>query len=211
MQFDLFDDEVTPILESTSYAGFKRRLVESGCRRCDLHHTRRNIVVDRGNPQSQIMIIGEGPGEQEDLAGEAFVGRAGKLLDEIFEEHGLDTNRDTLICNVVKCRPPGNRVPTVTEVQTCLPYLQTQIALVRPSLVILLGATALRHMAPEKKGWRMEDEAGKFFRLPTYPQADFVVLYHTAALLRNPRLTFPMREHMEAVAELVERKGLRPA
>jgi uracil-DNA glycosylase family 4 len=211
MQFDLFDDEVTPILESRSYAEFKRRLVESECRRCDLHHTRRHIVVDRGNPQSPIMLIGEGPGEQEDLAGKAFVGRAGKLLDEIFEEHGLDTNRHTLICNVVKCRPPGNRVPNVTEVQTCLPYLQAQMALVRPRLVILLGATALRHMAPDRKGWRMEDEAGKFFRLPTHPYADFVVLYHTAALLRNPRLSFPMREHMEAVTEYIERERLRPS
>ncbi len=211
MQFDLFDDEVTPILEALTYAEFRQRLVESACRRCDLHHTRRNIVVDRGNPQSRIMLIGEGPGEQEDRAGEAFVGRAGKLLDEIFEEHGLDTNQDTLICNVVKCRPPGNRVPTVTEVQTCLPYLQTQIALMKPRLVILLGATALRHMAPEKKGWRMEDEAGKFFHLPGYPHTDFVVLYHTAALLRSPRLSFPMREHMEAVAEFVERERLRLA
>ncbi len=211
MQFDLFDDEVTDILEAKSYAEFKRRLLESGCRRCDLHRTRRHIVVDRGNAEASIVLIGEGPGEQEDLQGKAFVGRAGKLLDEIFEEHGLDTNHDTLICNVVKCRPPGNRVPTVTEVQTCIPYLQTQLALVKPRLVILLGATALRHMAPDKRGWRMEDEAGKFFHLPTHPNAEFVVLYHTAALLRNPRLSFPMREHMEAVTDFIDREGLRRA
>jgi DNA polymerase len=209
MQFDLFDDEVTPILESATYNEFARRLLESDCRRCELHHNRRSIVLDRGNPEASIILIGEGPGEQEDREGKAFVGRAGKLLDEIFEENGLDTNRDVLIANVVKCRPPGNRVPATAEVQTCLPFLQKQLSLVRPRLVILLGATALRHMAPEKKNWRMEDEAGRFFHLPSYPYAEFVVLYHTAALLRNPRLRFPMRDHMEAVAQFIEREGLR--
>ncbi len=210
MQFDLFDDEVAAVLEAQSYEEFSRRLLEFDCRRCELHHNRRHIVIDRGNPAARITVIGEGPGEQEDLEGKAFVGRAGRLLDELLDEFGLDSNRDVLIANVVKCRPPGNRVPSVAEVQTCLPLLQKQLSLVRPRLVVLLGATALRHMAPEKKGWRMEDEAGKFFRLPAYPYADFVVLYHTAALLRNPALRFPMREHMEGVRDFLHKEGLLP-
>ena len=102
----VFDASSNTILGSSSYAEFKEKLRDSGCDKCALHKGRTNIVVDRGNPSAYIMVIGEGPGENEDKQGLAFVGRAGQLFDKIMSSVGFDTNRDMLIANVVKCRPP---------------------------------------------------------------------------------------------------------
>ena len=121
MQFDLFDAVSSTILGSPSYAEFKEKLRDSGCAKCALHTGRTNIVVDRGNPSAYIMVIGEGPGENEDKQGLAFVGRAGQLFDKIMSSVGFDTNRDMLIANVVKCRPPENRNPRTEEAAECIP------------------------------------------------------------------------------------------
>ncbi|MEE9264104.1 MAG: uracil-DNA glycosylase, partial [Vicinamibacteria bacterium] len=145
MQFDLFDAGSNTILGSGSYDELKTRLVESGCTKCGLHAGRTQIVVDRGNPDASVMVIGEGPGEQEDRQGKAFVGRAGQLFDQIMNAVGIDTNEDMLIANVVKCRPPDNRSPHADEAAACLPFLKRQIELVRPHIILLLGATALKH------------------------------------------------------------------
>ena len=115
MQFDLFDAGANTILGAESYAEFKEKLRDSGCDKCALHAGRTNIVVDRGNPEAYIMTIGEGPGENEDKQALAFVGRAGKMFDKIMDAVGIDTNRDMLIVNVVKCRPPENRSPRAEE------------------------------------------------------------------------------------------------
>ena len=101
------------------------------------------MVVSRGSPAARLMLIGEGPGAQEDEAGRPFVGRSGQLLDQLLAAAGLDSNRDLYICNVVKCRPPHNRKPTAVEMAACRPWLEQQIALVDPPLIVLLGATAL--------------------------------------------------------------------
>ncbi|MFQ5792908.1 MAG: uracil-DNA glycosylase [Acidobacteriota bacterium] len=208
MQFDLFDAGSNTILGSTTYREFRQRLAESGCKKCGLHASRTQIVVDRGNPGAGIMVIGEGPGENEDRQGEAFVGRAGQLFDQIMAAVGIDTNRDMLIANVVKCRPPDNRSPRAEEAATCMPYLKRQTDLVRPKVVLLLGATALKHMDKSKSAFQMSDEAGKFFTLTDYPGIQFMVLYHPAALLYNVKLKPAMWDHAKRLRRYLETNGL---
>ena len=208
MQFDLFDSGSNTIIGSASYDELKTKLRESGCTKCALHEGRTSIVVDRGNPQAHIMTIGEGPGEQEDRQGLAFVGRAGQLFDKVMSAVGIDTNRDMLVANVVKCRPPDNRNPKTEEAAECLPYLQRQIALARPKVILLLGATALKHMDKSKTTFQMADEAGKFFTLPDYPGIQFMVLYHPAALLYNAKLKPAMWDHVKKLRRFLEQNGL---
>ena len=113
------------------------------CKKCSLSLTRKNVVFGRGNPNSNLFVIGEGPGQQEDEQGFAFVGRAGKMLDSAFLSVGIDTNKDCYISNIVKCRPPGNRKPHRNEVSECIPWLDKQIALIKPKVVVLAGSTAV--------------------------------------------------------------------
>ncbi|MFC1656967.1 uracil-DNA glycosylase [Candidatus Moduliflexota bacterium] len=198
-QIDLFGDGSGDIFEAKDYGRFSSLLRASGCARCALSGGRTQIVVDRGNPAAGIMAIGEGPGEQEDLLGKAFVGRAGQLLDRLLTGVGLETDRDLLIANVVKCRPPGNRAPRREEAEACLPYLQRQIELVAPHTILLLGATAVRHLFPEKKTFTMKSEAGKIFTAPNFPAIDFMILYHPAYLLRDPRKQPGFLTHIETL------------
>jgi DNA polymerase len=113
------------------------------CRRCGLAEGRQQVVVARGNPEARLMVIGEAPGAQEDAEGLPFVGRSGRLLDQLLAAAGLDPAADVYICNGVKCRPPNNRKPTAVEMAACRPWLEQQIAAVDPPLIVLLGASAL--------------------------------------------------------------------
>jgi DNA polymerase len=113
------------------------------CRRCGLAEGRQQVVVARGNPEARLMVIGEAPGAQEDAEGLPFVGRSGRLLDQLLVAAGLDPAADVYICNGVKCRPPNNRKPTAVEMAACHPWLEQQIAAVDPPLIVLLGASAL--------------------------------------------------------------------
>ncbi|HEY9888230.1 MAG TPA: uracil-DNA glycosylase, partial [Candidatus Obscuribacterales bacterium] len=122
------------------------------CQRCSLAAGRINVVVSRGNPQAHIMIVGEGPGQQEDEQGLPFVGKSGQLLEKILAAVRLDTEQDVYICNVVKCRPPNNRVPTTDEAAACKGYLLEQIRLVDPKIILLTGATAMKGLIGEKRG-----------------------------------------------------------
>ncbi|MFZ0408815.1 MAG: uracil-DNA glycosylase [Cyanobium sp.] len=122
------------------------------CLRCALAESRRQVVVGRGNPEARLLLIGEAPGAEEDASGRPFVGRAGNLLEQLLAEAGLDSDRDLYIANVIKCRPPGNRKPSRAEIAACLPWLQQQIALQRPQLIGLLGATALEALLGFKGG-----------------------------------------------------------
>ena len=144
-----------------------------------------------------MLIIGEAPGETEDLRGEAFVGRAGRLLDGMLKDLGFDTNQDALIANVVKCRPPENRAPKPEEAAACLPFLKRQIELADPALIVLLGATALKHILPGNRGFSMADQAGRCFQSPEYPGKDLMVLFHPAYILRDPRKRPLMEEHLK--------------
>ncbi|MBI1882700.1 MAG: uracil-DNA glycosylase [Chlamydiae bacterium] len=203
MQFDLFDQAQNTVLAANSYEEFRKKFLEVGCTQCGLHEGRTHLVIDRGNPQTEILVIGEAPGEQEDLQGKAFVGRAGQLLDKIMASINLDTNKDMIIINVVKCRPPNNRAPVEAEAKTCRPYLNLQIELVKPKIILLLGATALKHMIPEKKNFSMEQEAGNFFIHPNYPGIQFMVLYHPAYLLYDPRKKESMWKHVKKLRDFL--------
>lgn len=196
-QFDLFNQTQNNILSAATYEEFRKKLLESGCEQCPLHETRTHLVIDRGNPSSSILVIGEAPGGNEDLQGKAFVGKAGQLLDKIMASIGLDTNQDMLIINTVKCRPPENRAPLESEVKTCRPYLNRQLELVKPKIILLLGATALKHIIPEKNKVSMEEEVGKCFTHGDFPGIQFMVLYHPAYLLYDPRKKPLMWEHVK--------------
>ena len=147
----------------------------------DLNNSINKIVVSRGNPFAKLMIIGEAPGAKEEEIGEPFVGRSGKLLDQLLQNVGIDINKDVYFCNVVKCRPPQNRRPTKIEIQENLPWLYQQIKLVNPSVIVLVGATALEAILKIKSPisiLRGEwiDWEGKLV----------MPVFHPSYLLRNP-------------------------
>lgn len=198
------------ILAARRYPAFARLLRGSGCPRCALCAARTRIVVDRGDPRAGIMAVGEAPGRQEDLTGQAFVGRAGRRLDQLLRAAGLDPRSDVLIANLVKCRPPGNRVPRAAEIAACFPYLQRQIELVRPHTVLLLGATALRRFAGPGGPRALEQAAGRRFTSASWPGVAFFALYHPAYLLRSPRKLPLALGHLKRVREHLRRAGRWP-
>ena len=152
------------------------------CRRCELCETRHNVVFGTGASDAEVLFIGEGPGEQEDLPGLPFVGRAGKLLDDMLELIDLDRSR-VYIANMVKCRPPHNRDPLNIEQEACSEWLQRQIALIRPKIIVCLGRiSAMSFIRPD---FRISKEHGQWTILNGIMT---MALYHPAALLRNPRL-----------------------
>ena len=121
------------------------------CNKCKLCANRHNVVIGTGNRNAKIMFIGEGPGADEDLQGIPFVGKAGKLMDRAFEGIGIK-REEVYIANIVKCRPPQNRVPQDDEVKACLNYLRNQVVLVKPKIIVLLGSTALKNILGEEYG-----------------------------------------------------------
>ncbi len=150
------------------------------CTRCGLCETRRNVVFGVGKPDADIMFVGEGPGEQEDIQGMPFVGPAGKLLDDMLSIIDLDRNTNCYIANIVKCRPPHNRDPHETEQEACIGYLQQQIALVKPKIIVCLGRIAAMKLIRED--FRITREHG------TWTQKDgiaYTAIYHPSALLRD--------------------------
>jgi len=151
------------------------------CKKCILSETRTNVVFGVGTPEAEVMFIGEGPGEQEDLKGEPFVGRAGKLLDDMMAMIGLDRSK-IYIANIVKCRPPGNRDPLNTEQEACFPWLHNQIAVIKPKLIVCLGRIAAMALIDSKL--KISIDHGKWYEKDGYK---FMALYHPAALLRDPR------------------------
>ncbi|HPS05457.1 MAG TPA: uracil-DNA glycosylase, partial [Tenuifilaceae bacterium] len=117
------------------------------CTKCDLYKTRNNPIFGEGNIHAPIFIIGEAPGREEDLVGRPFIGKSGQLLDKILAACNFNRNYHVFISNIVRCRPPENRVPTSREAEICMPYLLEQIELVNPKILVLLGSTALKYMA----------------------------------------------------------------
>ncbi len=152
----------------------------AGCGRCELARTRQNLVFGVGNERADVMFIGEGPGQQEDLQGEPFVGPAGKLLDTMLEIIGLDRSQ-VYIANIVKCRPPRNRDPLPEEQAACIGWLDRQIALVDPSILVFLGRIAA--MAYIKPDFRITREHGQWFDVEGRRA---MAMYHPSALLRDP-------------------------
>ncbi len=165
------------------------------CRKCPLCETRTHTVFADGDPGARLMFIGEAPGRDEDLRGLPFVGRAGQLLDRMIA--AIDLKREEVyICNVLKCRPPENRTPLPSEVASCLPYLEQQIALVRPKLICALGLSAAQALLQTKGS--MASMRGRTFEFRGVP---VIPTYHPAALLRTPSLKREAWEDMKRVRD----------
>ena len=150
------------------------------CTRCRLHKARTNIVFGVGNPKTELVFVGEGPGHDEDIQGIPFVGRAGKLLTQMIEAMGLQRN-DVYICNVVKCRPPENRLPEKDEIATCSPFLMRQLGVIAPKVIVCLGACAAQTLLATNAG--ISKFRGQWF---DFHGSKLIATYHPAYLLRNP-------------------------
>lgn len=196
---------IGPQHELSAYQQFKHDFLKENCTRCRLSRGRTHLVFDRGNPRAKILAIGEAPGAEEDKKGQCFVGRAGKVLDQVMSSIGLDTNKDLLIVNVVKCRPPDNRPPRSDEVAACRPYLEKQIQVMDPGIILLLGRTALKHILPERATVSLKQSVGKIFEtniagLKTTP---CMLLYHPAYLLYDPRKRAEMLVHLASLKKIL--------
>ena len=175
------------------------------CKRCGLHEGRNNVVIGDGNPKAPVMFIGEGPGRDEDLQGLPFVGAAGKLLDKMLDAIGLSRD-NAYIANIVKCRPPNNRNPNDDEAAACLPYLRAQVALVRPKVIVCLGAVAPKYIydrqikiTRDRGIWKRSKGV---YIIPTY---------HPAALLRDPAKKRESWEDLQSVRSKLEELASQPA
>ena len=151
------------------------------CRNCGLCEGRTQAVLGAGVPNSRIVIVGEGPGRNEDEQGKPFVGRSGQLLDQMLEQVGLSRNRNVFITNIVKCRPPENRDPLNTEKDACRGYLRAQVRLMKPKIIVCLGRISAMELI--KADFRITQEHGLFFRQDGIEK---MAMYHPAALLRDP-------------------------
>jgi uracil-DNA glycosylase len=170
------------------------------CRQCRLHRGRTHVVFGVGNPQAELMFVGEAPGRDEDLQGEPFVGRAGQLLTRIIEAIGL-TRRDVYIANVIKCRPPNNRNPQEEEIARCEPYLVHQIELIKPRLIVALGTFAAQTLL--KTNLPISQLRGRFH---DYHGVRVMPTFHPAFLLRNPERKRAVWEDMQAVQRELRRQ-----
>lgn len=150
------------------------------CRRCGLHKGRRNIVFGEGSPRARLVVVGEGPGFEEDVKGRPFVGPAGQLLTRILKAINL-SREEVYICNIIKCRPPANRNPEPEEIAQCLPFVKRQIAAIRPALILALGTFAAQTLLKTREP--ISRLRGRFF---AYEGIDLMPTYHPAYLLRNP-------------------------
>lgn len=169
------------------------------CRRCRLCESRTHTVPGEGDPSARLMLVGEGPGQTEDETGRPFVGAAGGLLDSILAAIEIPRER-VFIANVVKCRPPKNRTPLPEEQEACLPYLRRQIELVRPKVLVALGATAAAALLGTRKS--LGELRGKVHRWGGIP---LVATYHPAALLRNPNWKRPTWDDVRIARQLLDR------
>lgn len=152
------------------------------CQKCELCKTRHNVVVGIGSENAEVMFIGEGPGENEDLQGEPFVGRAGKLLDKMLTAVDLDRNKNIYIANIVKCRPPQNRDPKPDEQEQCIDWLRSQVKLIRPKIIVCLGRIAAAKII--KPDIKITKEHGQWIQKGDYLM---MAMLHPAAVLRDPR------------------------
>lgn len=169
----------------------------SVCTRCKLHYSRRNAVPGAGNPKSTLMFIGEGPGFHENQQGLPFVGAAGSFLDELLEEAGLK-REDVFITNVVKCRPPGNRDPQPEELEACKPYLERQIAVINPDVIVTLGRFSMGHFINNGK---ISSIHGRSF----WSNGRMIVpMYHPAAALHQPSLRSVVMEDFQKLPGMIK-------
>ena len=170
----------------------------AACQKCELGKTRTKSVFGVGNPNADLMFVGEAPGEQEDLSGTPFVGRAGQLLDKFL--YAVDINReDVYIANILKCRPPKNRDPLPEEEDACIGYLREQVRLIRPKVIVCLGRIAAMRLI--KPDFKITREHGQWFEKGNYLMT---AVYHPAALLRDPRKKEDMLEDMKRIRQKLD-------
>ncbi len=183
-------------IESIDQLSAVRQVAES-CTRCALHSSRRTVVFSDGPDRARVMCVGEAPGAREDETGVPFVGRAGQLLDRLLLSVGLP-REEVYICNVLKCRPPGNRNPQPDEIEQCSPFLRRQVALVQPEVVITFGTFAAQTLLG------MKESLGRLRgQVHSYEGVPLVVTYHPAALLRNPHWKRPSWEDLQKVRRIL--------
>lgn len=168
------------------------------CQKCELGKTRTNCVFGVGNINADLMFVGEAPGEQEDLKGVPFVGRAGQLLDRYFYAVGIDRN-DVYIANMLKCRPPKNRDPLPEEEDMCIDYLREQVRLIKPKIIVCLGRISAMRLI--KSDYRITKEHGQWVKRGQFMMT---AVYHPALLLRDPRKKEEMLEDMKGVKEKLD-------
>ena len=169
----------------------------AACQKCKLCNSRTNTVPGEGPATAKLVVVGEGPGRTEDETGRPFVGRAGELLTKILEAIKLPRDQ-VFICNVVKCRPPENRLPQYDEIAACLPYLYRQLELVRPKVILAMGGTAAQSLLDTKQSLgALRNQVHRFRGIP------LVVTYHPAALLRNPNWKRPTWDDVRIAARLL--------
>ena len=178
-----------------------REHISPNCMRCKLHKARTQIVFGVGNPKAQLVFVGEGPGRDEDIQGEPFVGRAGKLLTQMIEAMGL-RRPDVYICNVVKCRPPENRLPENDEIATCSPFLLRQLAVIQPKVICCLGACSAQTLLQTNQG--ISRFRGEWF---DFRGSKLIATYHPAYLLRNPNAKSEVWKDLQKVMAVL---GLTP-
>ena len=177
----------------------------AGCTKCALSATRTQTVFARGNPDASICFVGEAPGADEDAQGLPFVGRAGQLLDRMIAAMGLSPEKDVYICNILKCRPPGNRRPEPEEAATCIPYLHEQLALVHPRVIVALGNTSVAALLDSKLGITKLRGQWKLYRGQTL----VMPTYHPSYLLRpSPQQTEAKRQAWEDLQLVMKELGL---
>ena len=171
----------------------------AGCTLCPLSAARNKTVPGEGDPHARLMLVGEGPGAKEDATGRPFVGAAGELLNGILK--AINISRESVfIANIVKCRPPQNRKPLPDEVAACLPYLQRQVALIRPKVILALGGTAAENLLGVRKSLgQLRGQVHSYGGIP------LVVTYHPAALLRNPNWKKPTWDDVRIARQLLDR------
>ncbi|HEO66414.1 MAG TPA: uracil-DNA glycosylase [Spirochaetes bacterium] len=200
-------DPFDQIMTCSSVEDFRKLLRAYHCTRCPLSsEIKQNPTTSRGNPNRHVMMVGEAPGHNEMIQGIPFVGKAGQLMDKIFESIGWTSEKDIYVTNICRCRPVDNRTPLVHEAKTCISYLKKEIDLIKPRFILTLGATSAKYLLGSAlPSTAMKDIVGRFFQSEEYPHIDFFVLYHPAALLYNSKLRDPMWEHIQLFRDHLSR------
>lgn len=168
------------------------------CARCKLANTRTHVVIGNGNPSADVMLVGEGPGEQEDRQGIPFVGPAGQLLDKMLLSIGLE-RADVYVANIVKCRPPGNRDPAADEKEACMPFLRYQTLLVQPKIIVCLGRIAAQSLIDPE--FKITKEHGIWYERKGFWM---IATYHPSALLRDPMKKRPAYEDLKLIRQKID-------
>jgi uracil-DNA glycosylase len=185
-------------LEVLDYEGLRQ--AAHACRRCGLAATRNHVVFSDGNPDASLMVVGEAPGANEDATGTPFVGQAGKMLDLLLASVDLTRKDSVYICNVLKCRPPGNRNPQADEIELCSPYLKRQIALVEPAVILAVGTFSAQLLTGHNRP--LGKLRGEVY---SYEGVPLIVTYHPAALLRNSGWTRATWDDFQLLRQVIDR------